>query len=52
MRKNNIKKIIFASGSGVYGDKKDKPLIKIKLLIQFQLMVQVNYTAKILLHHI
>ena len=32
MRKNNIKKIIFASGSGVYGDKKDKPLIEDKTI--------------------
>jgi len=32
MRKNNIKKIIFASGSGVYGDKKKKSLIEDKTI--------------------
>lgn len=32
MRKNKIKKIIFASGSGVYGDKKKKSLVEDKTI--------------------
>ena len=48
MRLNNVKKIIFASGSGVYGDLKKNIYLKIRQLQNhFQHMVQVNFIVKL-----